>query len=485
MKFRSTRGGVSGLSFEQVLLAGFADDGGQFLPEFLPSVSLDQLAHWRNLSFCDLCFEISKPFIDETEVPHDDLRRLVQRSYATFSDAAVVPVVSVGGVYVAELFHGPTLAFKDIAMQVVGNLCEYFVHKRGQKLSVVVATSGDTGAAAIEAVRCKANMHVYVLYPNGRVSAVQERQMITVLDGNVHVVRMDGTSDDLDDVVKALFADLDFKRAYGLCTINSINWARIMLQTVHFFVAYLRVWDAVGSVSPPRVNFSIPTGAFGNGFAGFLAHKMGLPIEKLVLATNENDVLCRFITTGVFAASSVVPTVSPAIDIGVPYNIERLLFYLTDADSQQVTSWMRAIDSGAGFTLDDAHHARLRSLFVSASVSTSETVETIGTVYAAANYLLDPHSAVGLRAHNKLAAAGSASPAYDATLPCVLLATAHPFKFMDTIERAVGSDRVVVSDAVRRMMEQPETRFATFGSDKPEAARRLRDIVRTSFESQQ
>ena len=334
MRYQSTRGGGEPLKFKDTILTGLARDGGLFLPETIPNVA-DRLTAWRQLAYSDLAFEIIRLFADD--LPEAALREIVNKSYAVFRHPDVTPVVKVGPVYVLELFHGPTLAFKDVALQFLGNLFEYVLGETGGEMNIVAATSGDTGSAAIYGVRGRERIRIFVMHPHGRVSPVQERQMTTVLDSNVCNLAVDGTFDDCQNMVKALFGDLPFRDHFKLGAVNSINWARVLAQIVYYFYAAFRVQEATGAA---KVRFSVPTGNFGDIFAGYVALKMGLPIDRLVLATNENDILSRYFNTGIYSLGEVAPTLSPSMDIQVASNFERYLYYLAGEDAVKLASWM-------------------------------------------------------------------------------------------------------------------------------------------------
>jgi len=428
MRYISTRGGIEPIAFKDAVMMGLATDGGLLLPESYPTFTPKQLESWRNLSYSDLAFTILSRFIDD--IPPADLKRLVDASYATFSNPEVTPVVKHDGVHILELFHGVTLAFKDVALQFLGNLFEYILAERKQKLTIVGATSGDTGSAAIHGVRGKKGITIFIMHPNGKTSPVQALQMTTVTDANVHNIAVHGTFDDCQDMVKAMFNDLDFKEKYSLGAVNSINWARVLAQTVYYVYAWLRVTDT----GDTNVSFSVPTGNFGDIFAGYVAKKMGLPIDKLLLATNENNILTRFVNEGDYSLSAVVQTVSPSMDIQVASNFERYLYYLFDENPARVRDAFDELRDSGKITFTSGEIERVQALFCSASVNRSETLETIRTFYKETGYLLDPHTAVGVRGAKKLLSADSAR---------VCLATAHPAKFGDAVREAIGCDTPV------------------------------------------
>jgi len=421
MRYISTRGGGEPLSFKDTILAGLARDGGLFLPETVPDVR-DRLDAWRPLPYPDLAFEIMRLFADD--LPGNALRRLVEKSYASFRHPDVTPVVAVGPVHLLELFHGPTLAFKDVALQFLGNLFEYVLDETGTEMNIVAATSGDTGSAAIHGVRGRERIRIFVMHPHGRVSPVQERQMTTVTDANVHNLAVEGTFDDCQNIVKNLFNDLPFRDACKLGAVNSINWARVLAQIVYYFYAAFRVQAATGAA---KVRFTVPTGNFGDVFAGYMAWKMGLPIDKLVLATNENDILARYFTTGVYSLGPVAPTLSPSMDIQVASNFERYLYYLAGENAATLKQWMGEFKTAGSLTPGVSPHP----CFAAGRGDTAGTLATIREYWIRYAYLLDPHTAVGVTVGSQF---------LDPSIPMICLATAHPAKFGDAIVRATGLD---------------------------------------------
>ncbi len=421
MKYSSTRGGGEPLNFTEVVLAGLARDGGLYLPETFPdfSASLDSLA---KLSYQDLAFELMCPFADS--IAPEDLRTIIEKSYSTFRHEEVTPVREVGPVHILELFHGPTLAFKDVALQFLGNLFEYVLGKTGGEMNIVAATSGDTGSAAINGVRGRKGIRIFVMHPAGRVSPVQEMQMTTVTDENVFNLAVKGTFDDCQNIVKELFGDLKYRDANKLGAVNSINWARLLAQIVYYFYAAFRV---IGQSGAKQVDFSVPTGNFGDIFAGYVAKRIGAPIGRLVLATNENDILSRYLDTGTYSVGEVVPTLSPSMDIQVASNFERYLYFLAGCDAEKVSMWMAQFRKTGTLTPGIQPDACL----VSGRGNTEETLNTIREFYEKYGYLLDPHTAVGVSA---------ALRRIDDAVPMICLATAHPAKFPDAIIRATGKD---------------------------------------------
>lgn len=423
MRYISTRGTIQPIRFKDAVMMGLATDGGLLLPETIPAIDRDTLATWRTLPFQELAFRIISRYADD--IPADDLRSLIDRSYATFDHPDVTPVVERGGLHILELFHGPTLAFKDVALQFLGNLFEYLLQERHERMNIVGATSGDTGSAAIYGVRGKENINIFILHPHGKTSPVQALQMTTVLDPNVHNIAVRGTFDDCQNIVKSLFNDLPFKERYALGAVNSINWARVLAQVVYYFHSYFRVAKAIGD----EVVFSVPTGNFGDIFAGYVAKRMGLPIARLLLATNENNILARFINDGDYSLSAVVPTVSPSMDIQLASNFERYAYYLFEEDPARVREAFTTLPDRGRIDFSDAEMAHVRTEFLAYSVNQEETVDTIASFHRETGYLLDPHTAVGVRAARHLVTDGT---------PVICLATAHPAKFADAVMRAVG-----------------------------------------------
>ncbi|MDH3642887.1 MAG: threonine synthase [Gammaproteobacteria bacterium] len=433
MRYVSTRGATPPLSFTDAVLTGLAPDGGLLVPEAIPDVRVN-LDDWRSLSFTELACEIIPLFVDD--IPHDDLRRLINEAYSHFDHDEVVPFVRVGDVEVLELFHGPTLAFKDIALQLLGQLFEYILGARGQHLNVLGATSGDTGSAAIAGVRGLPDVDIFVMYPHGRVSPLQELQMTTVLDPNVHCLSVDGSFDDCQTLMKTIFGDLEFKERHSLGAVNSVNWARVLAQIVYYGYASLRK-DQNGPVS-----FCVPTGNFGNVFAGFLAKRMGFPIERLLLATNENDILSVFFASGTYQRGDVRFTVTPAMDIQVASNFERFLYYHMDGDSERLKRFMAEFSDCGKVTIE----APSSTEFAATAVSVDETVDAIRSTYQSCGYIADPHTAVGLAAAQRFTVSGTK----------ICLATAHPAKFPETVNQAVGAE--VARHAALQALEGRESR---------------------------
>lgn len=423
MQYISTRGAAAPLEFEAVLLEGLARDGGLYVPDHWPVRSADQWRSLRGLAYPDLAFEILRPFVAGA-VADEPLRDLLEDAYAGFTHSAVAPLRQIGAdAWLMELFHGPTLAFKDVAMQVLGRLYDLVLERRGESITIVGATSGDTGSAAIEAIRGREHARIFILHPHGRTSEVQRRQMTTVREANVFNIAIEGTFDDCQNLVKAMFGDAVFRDRVRLSGVNSINWARIMPQVVYYVAASL----ALGGPDRP-VDFSVPTGNFGDVFAGYVAAKMGLPIGRLVVASNSNDILTRTLRDGDHSLTEVVQTTSPSMDIQISSNFERLLFDLHDRDGAAVAQLMRQLRETGAYHLSAEHRQRLASLFTAERANEAEVTEALGRIYRQTGILIDPHTAVGV-----VAAERQQGPR-----PMVTLATAHPAKFPDAVERATG-----------------------------------------------
>lgn len=423
MDYISTRGAAPTLDFEGALLAGLASDGGLYVPAQLPQFSEAEFAAMRGMDYPTLALEIMQPFVGGS-IPRDDLQAIIDDCYRVFRHDAVAPLVQLGpNQWVLELFHGPTLAFKDFALQLLGRLLDYVLERQHRKVVIMGATSGDTGSAAIEGCRRCSNIDIYILHPHQRVSEVQRRQMTTVPGDRIHNIALEGNFDDCQAAVKASFADQAFlPDDRSLVAVNSINWARIMAQIVYYVYAAL----ALGAPQRP-VSFSVPTGNFGDIFAGYLARGMGLPVEQLVIATNRNDVLHRLLGTGAYSRSELHHTLSPSMDITVSSNFERLMFDLYDRDGSAVAALMQRFNHGDIQLSDDAM-ARLGALFSSQCIDDQRTCNIIGETWRRNGYLLDPHSAIGFGAAQDCRR--------DAAVPMVTLATAHPAKFPDAIARA-------------------------------------------------
>ena len=426
MKYCSTRGKIHGLNFTEAVMMGLADDGGLLLPEKIPVLSKDELQKLSELPYPELAFQIISRYA--TDIPAKDLKELINRSYAGFEDPQITPLVKQDNLYILELFHGPTLAFKDVALQFLGNLFEYFLLKSGQRMNIIGATSGDTGSAAIYGVRGKKNINIFILYPQGRVSPIQELQMTTVLDDNVFNLAVEGSFDDAQSIVKEIFGDLDFKERHALGAVNSINWARILAQVVYYFYAWFRV---KGETDCSGIEVSVPTGNFGDIFAGYIAKQMGVPIRRLILATNSNNILSRFINDGDYSTANVHHSLSPSMDIQIASNFERYLYYLLDCDAEKVVQAMDKFCKDGKLSFTDSQKERVKNEFASSSIDDHKTIETISVFHKKTGYTLDPHTAVGVAVGEKVR-----NTAY----PLVCLATAHPAKFGGAVKKATGFD---------------------------------------------
>ena len=426
MRYISTRGDAPALDFEQVTLAGLASDGGLYLPETWPSLSAEEIAALRGASYVDTAVAVMAPFVEGT-LTREELRALCTEAYGRFAHAAVTPLVQLDERHwLLELFHGPTLAFKDVAMQFLSRVMDHILLERGLKATIVGATSGDTGSAAIEAFRGRDTTDIFILHPLGRTSPVQRLQMTTVLDANVHNLAIEGTFDDCQDIVKAMFNHHSFRDRVRLSGVNSINWGRIVAQIVYYFTA------AVSLGSPQRkISFTVPTGNFGDIFAGYCAKAMGLPIDKLVIATNANDILARAIETGRYEMDGVMPTMSPSMDIQISSNFERLLFEGAGRDATAVVRMMDSLKQSGSFHLPETALAAIRRDFAAGTTGEAETKATISMTHQAAGYLLDPHTAVGVNVARHQA---------HGAIPMVTLATAHPAKFPAAVREASGID---------------------------------------------
>ncbi len=423
MKYISTRGQAPVLSFEEAMLTGLARDGGLYLPQVIPVMTAGDIAALEGQSYEEVAFRVMWPFVGDA-FTEEEFRGIIARAYAPFGHAARAPLVQLDqGHFLLELFHGPTLAFKDFAMQLIGQLFEFSLKRSGNRVCIVGATSGDTGSAAIEAFRGLDAVDVFILYPHGRVSEVQRRQMTTPSEDNVHALALDGHFDDCQARVKDMFNDFDFRDAVGLAGVNSINWARVLAQVVYYFTS------AVALGAPHRkVSFTVPTGNFGDIFAGYIAKRMGLPIDRLVVATNQNDILHRCLSTSEYKPDGVIPSISPSMDIQVSSNFERALYYAYNQDGAAVAQLMDELKAG-GFNVSQGALQALRESFDSGRCDEDETRATIREAWAGMGELLCPHSAVGVKVAEEQRKAGT---------PMITLATAHPAKFPAAVEEASG-----------------------------------------------
>ena len=422
MKYISTRNSSKTFKFKDVFIKGLADDGGLFIPQTLNKFSEYEINSFQNLSYIDLAKKIILPFIGDF-MSENELSKIIEKSYSVFREKNVVKLIKVGDRSILELFHGPTLAFKDVAMQLLGNFYEYYLKNENEKINIVVATSGDTGAAAIDAIKGKENINIFVLHPHNRVSSVQRKLMTTGKDKNVFNIAIKGNFDDCQNLVKAMFADKDFSNEIKMSGVNSINWARIIAQSVYYFYSYCLVED-----NKQKINFSVPTGNFGDIYAGYLAKKMGLPINKLIVATNQNDILHRAISMGSYEVENVNETISPSMDIQIASNFERLIYDLNGKDDLKTINAMNDIKDKKKYILDKEKLDQIKIDFASSRMNENEILETIKLVYEKFDLVLDPHSAIGYGAFDKVNIGGNN----------IVLATAHPSKFPEAIKKSIN-----------------------------------------------
>ena len=422
MRYVSTRDTSKTFEFKDIFIKGLADDGGLFIPETLVKYHENEFRDFKKLSYSDLARKIIYPFIGNF-MSEAELSKIIDKSYSAFRRDNVVDFIELGDKTVLELFHGPTLAFKDVAMQLLGNFYEYYLNNENQKINIVVATSGDTGAAAIDAIKGKKNVNIFVLHPNNRVSPVQRKLMTTGKHENVFNIAIKGNFDDCQNLVKSMFEDKKFSNEIKMSGVNSINWARIIAQSVYYFYSYLLIEDT----SKPT-NFSVPTGNFGDIYAGYLAKKMGLPINKLIVATNQNDILHRAISEGNYQAEKVSETISPSMDIQIASNFERLIFDLNNRDGQQTSLDMKNIKEKGEYLINEDKLNKISENFLSARMSEDETLGVIKNVYEKFSVVLDPHTAIGYGAFDKYKLKGNN----------IVLATAHPCKFPDAVSKAIN-----------------------------------------------
>jgi threonine synthase len=467
VRYISTRGEDPGLGFLDAMLAGLARDGGLYVPQSWPTVPAPVLAGWAGRPYAHVAAEVLRAFLGP-DLKAADLARMTQEAALPFRHPAVAPLVQLGPrTFVLELFHGPTLAFKDLAMQLLGRLIDYALKQRAERATIVAATSGDTGGAAVEAFRGSDQVDVVVLYPHGRISEVQRRMMTTVPDANVHAVAITGTFDDCQALVKGLFAHQGFRERVRLSAVNSINWARIAAQSVYYAVAAI----ALGAPHRP-VAFVVPTGNFGDAFAGYGAMRMGLPVARLTVATNLNDILVRALKTGRYEVREVVATASPSMDIQVASNFERLLFEAYDREAAAVRALMGGLAQSRHFVIAPAALAAIRAHFGGGRADEEETAATMRTVRRETGYLLDPHSAVAFAVAEK----DTAEPG----TPIIVLATAHPAKFPDAVERATGI-RPALPDWLAELPHRPE-RVTVLPVDQPAVERFIVSASRAARE---
>tara|TARA_E500000178_G_scaffold20618_1_gene19269 strand:+ start:21 stop:1385 length:1365 start_codon:yes stop_codon:yes gene_type:complete len=420
MEYISTRNSYKKFSFSEIFLKGLAEDGGLFVPLNIKKLDESKMHSLKKLSYIDLATEIIYLYTGDF-LSKKELNEIIKKSYSKFREKDVVKIVELNQFKVLELFHGPTLAFKDIAMQLIGNMYEHFLKSNNKTINIVVATSGDTGAAAIDAIKGKSNLNIFVLHPNNKISSVQRKIMTTVKEKNVFNIAVDGNFDDCQNIVKQMFSDLEFSKSINMSGVNSINWARIISQTVYYFYAYFKL-------GKDNISFSVPTGNFGDVFAGYIAKKMGLPIDKLIVATNENDILHRAITKGEYISKEVRETLSPSMDIQLASNFERLIYYVNNSNSEKTVEIMKKVKQNS-YLIEKSNLEIIQKDFLSESCNEKETLEIIKQNYEANNMVLDPHTAIGVGAAQKLSLSD-----------CVVLSTAHPCKFPDATNNAINKN---------------------------------------------
>ena len=463
VKYISTRGEAPILGFEEALLAGLASDGGLYVPESWPRLSEAMIAGFADKSFQEIAVDVLHPFMGD-DVPRGRLAEMVNEAYAGFEHDEVTPLTDLGdGQYFLELYHGPTLAFKDVAMQLLARLMDDALVRRGQRATIIGATSGDTGGAAIDAFRGREAVDVFILFPDGRVSDVQRKQMTTPQDANVHTLSVDGTFDDCQALVKGMFNDAPFRSEMALAGVNSINWARVMAQITYYFVAAAKL----GAPRQP-VAFSVPTGNFGDIFAGYVAAQMGLPVAQLMIATNLNDILARTLASGVYETDKVIATQSPSMDIQVSSNFERLLFEVTGRDAARVRALMGALAQAGRFDMNDKELQLMRALFGAERIDESETLDIMRRFHEAHGFQIDPHSAVGMGAAEKAVLPDG--------VPMVTLATAHPAKFPKAVTAAYDAE----PDTPQRVLDmlQEEERLTPVANDLAAVENAIREKAR-------
>ena len=467
MRYVSTRGEAPTLGFVEATLAGLARDGGLYVPASWPRLGEDTIASFAGRPYAEVAVEVIRPFVGDA-IPEHDLARMAREAYGSFRHPAVAPLVQFGvNDFALELFHGPTLAFKDLAMQLLGRLMDYALAARGERTTIVVATSGDTGGAAVEAFRGRARADLFVLYPQGRISDVQRRMMTTIADDNVHALAIEGTFDDCQALVKGMFNHHAFRDRARLSGVNSINWARIVAQVVYYFTA------AVALGSPRRkVAFTVPTGNFGDVYAGYVARLMGLPVDRLVIATNVNDILARTIATGSYDLREVVPTSSPSMDIQVASNFERLLFEAYGRDGRAVRALMASLAQSRRFELSEPALSGVRAVFSAGRADENETAATIRTMLRETGHFIDPHTAVGVAVAEK--------ETRDRSVPMVVLSTAHAAKFPDAVEAACGV-RPPLPEWLADLDQRPE-RVTTLPVDQMAVDRHILSVSRAAHE---
>ncbi len=439
MNYVSTRNNSNSFEFKDVFIKGLADDGGLFIPKSLHKYEQKDLLEFKNLEYTELAKKIIYPFIGDF-MSKNDFDKIIDKSYSVFRKKNVVDLIKVGDRSILELFHGPTLAFKDVAMQLLGGFYEYYLNNENDKINIVVATSGDTGAAAIDAIKGKDNVNIFVLHPNNRVSKVQRKLMTTGKEKNVFNIAINGNFDDCQNLVKAMFADKSFSNEIKMSGVNSINWARIIAQSVYYFYSYYLIED----INKP-INFSVPTGNFGDVYAGYLAKKIGLPINKFIVATNQNDILHRAILKGTYEVEKVSETISPSMDIQLASNFERLIYDLNNQNDKKTIEAMRNIKEDGKYLISKENLKKINAHFLSSSINEDEILNIIKNVYKKFDVILDPHTAIGYGAFDKVDLKGNN----------IVLATAHPSKFPEAIEKAINIKSELPNE-LRHIMDEKE-----------------------------
>ncbi len=464
MKYISTRGGGEPLSFEDVLLAGLAPDGGLYVPQNWPKIDIESL---KDKSYQEIALSVMYPFVEGC-IPRADFQAIINETYCAphFRNDDVTPLHALpdymgGNIHIMEQFHGPTIAFKDVALQLLGRLFNYVLKKQGKRITIVGATSGDTGSAAIEGCMVCDQIDIFILHPKGRVSDVQRKQMTTIKAPNVHNIALEGTFDDCQNMVKAMFNDTDFRNTVNLSAVNSINWARIMAQIVYYFTTAIKL-----GAPEKDVSFVVPTGNFGNVFAAYCALNMGLPIKRLCISSNKNDILTRFFESGEMKIEDSYKTLSPSMDIQISSNFERYLFDLLDRDAPRLKTLMETFKADGDIAVSDDHLATARAMFAAARADDALTLDLIKEVYEKTGYILDPHTAVGMAGAKSLAED-------DQDGAIVLLATAHPAKFPDAVEQAIGI-RPALPDHLSDLFDREEVM-----SEQPNDIARVQDYVKS------
>tara|TARA_B100000965_G_scaffold372723_1_gene362627 strand:- start:2835 stop:4214 length:1380 start_codon:yes stop_codon:yes gene_type:complete len=438
MDYISTRNNRKTFEFKDVFIKGLADEGGLFIPKSIRSYSQKDLNALKGLEYNELAKKIIYPFIGNF-MSENDLSKVIDKSYSVFRKKNVVNLIKLGDQSLLELFHGPTLAFKDIAMQLLGNFYEHYLNNENEKINIVVATSGDTGAAAIDAIKGKKNINIFVLHPHNRVSAVQRKLMTTGKEKNVFNIAIKGNFDDCQNLVKSMFADKNFSDEIKMSGVNSINWARIIAQSVYYFYSYFLVDD-----SEQPINFSVPTGNFGDVYAGYLSKKMGLPINKLIVATNQNDILHRAILNGKYEAKEVTETISPSMDIQIASNFERLIYDLNNYNDIETKNVMNKIKIDGKYIISEEKQKKINKDFLSATINEKEVLNVIKEIHQEYNVVLDPHSAIGFGALKKVNLKGNN----------IVLATAHPCKFPDAINQSINIKSNLPNELMHIMNEK-------------------------------